>query len=329
LTGNVDGIKLLGSRNNTLELNRVSSGIGTGVYVADSNFNFFFHNGFFNNSLKSASVNSSNLWDNGFEGNFWGYEGFVDADQNGIADSPFVLGNGDKDNFPLMAEYTQFALLVDNYTYVIGVVSNSTISDFRYFRLPENFTSQISFRASAFEGSFEGLGLCRIAIPNALTRPPFEVTVDNNPPLNQRILDSNGTHSWLYFSFPYFGGEVRIVTAAPAPPFWTELWFWGIVALAVVVGALALAVFLFNRRLGSYRKTIDEFEKRLREKETSPLETARKLFDADVEERSLKIGKFEEKYGVRIRPRDSLEDVFRGLDLKKKEKEEKKDEVNS
>jgi hypothetical protein len=149
------------------------------------------------------------------------------------------------------------------------------------------------------------------------------VTVDNVSPLYQAVVGSNVTHSWLYFSFPYVGGVVRIANPPPAPPFWTEFWFLGIVVLSIVVAVLALAIYFFYRRLGSYRRTIEEVERKLTERETTPLEVARRLFSSDVEKRSVKIGKFEEKYGVKIRPRESLDDVFRGLDLKKKENKAK------
>jgi hypothetical protein len=98
--------------------------------------------------------------------------------------------------------------------------------------------------------------------------------------------------------------------------------------LASVVGGLSLAVFVFYRRLGTYRKNIEEFEKRLEEREASTLEVARRLFDIDVERRGTKINKFGEKYGVKIRPRENIEDILRGLELKKKEKQGK-DEENS
>jgi hypothetical protein len=80
--------------------------------------------------------------------------------------------------------------------------------------------------------------------------------------------------------------------------------------------------------LSSYRRTIDDFERRLRERESNPLEIARRLFDADVEQRRAKIGSFEDKYGIKIRPRDSLNDIVGGLELKEKKKK-KKDEASS
>jgi parallel beta-helix repeat protein len=315
LSGNGDGVMVVNSFNNTCMFNVVSSNVGFGVYVLNSSFNVFLYNSFFNNSLV-GSFNSSNFWDNGVEGNFWGYEGFVDDNRDGLGDFAFIIGEGERDNFPLMGEYAQFFANVDDNQYLISVISNSSVSYFVYFRDPENLTSVVSFKV----GTSEGLGFCRVCLPHALVQPPFEVMVDNAAPLYYGVVKSNATHSWLYFAFPYIGGDAKIVTAVGGAPFWTEVWFWGIVGLAVAVGFLAIAVFLFYRRLSLYRKRIEEFERRLRERELSPLEVARRFFSADVERRSVKIGKFEEKYGVKIRPRDSLEDILRVLESKQKEK---------
>lgn len=322
IEANTEGIRILNSNNNDLELNDVFSSLGSSIYVLNSSFNIFLHNNVFNNTLKPASLNSSNTWNDGIEGNFWGYEDLVDNNRDGIADTPFVLNDTERDDFPLMGPYTQVSVWMENQEYVVGIVCNSSILDFRYFREPLNATSLISFRVS----EFEGLGFCRISLPRALIQPPFEITVDNAEPLYQQIISSNLTYSWVYFSFPYIGGNARIVPAAPAPPFWAEFWFWGIVALAIIIVALALAIFFFYRRLGSYKVTIEEFEKKLEEKESSPMEVARRLFSVDVKDRGAKISKFEEKYGVKIRPRNSLEDVFKRL---KRRKNDEKEEVNS
>ena len=52
----------------------------------------------------------------------------------------------------------------------------------------------------------------------------------------------------------------------------------------------------------------------------SPFEIASALFRTDVERRQSKIGKFEEKYGVRIQPRSTLDDVVRSIERKKRVK---------
>jgi parallel beta-helix repeat protein len=324
LTHNGDGLTLWQSNNNTVELNIVSLSLRRGIDVSFSDFNFIVHNGFFNNSLSSASLNSSNSWDDGIEGNFWGYDGFVDSDRNGVADSPFVLGDGEKDNFPLMGEYTELSTIVNGRQYTVGIVSNSSVSDLRFIQTAENASALVIFRVSEVEGMI----FCRVGVPRAMALAPFDVTIDNNEPSYQNIVGSNGTHTWVYFSFP-LGGDVRIVTAAPAPPFWAEFWFWGITVLGIVVAILTYAIFLFYRRLTAYRRTVEEVERKLRERESSPLEVARRKFSSDVERRSVKIGEFEEKYGVKIRPRESLDAIFRVLEKKNKGGSEEDDDVNT
>jgi hypothetical protein len=263
------------------------------------------------------------VWDDGIEGNFWGYDNFVDSDRNGIADSPFVLGEGEKDNFPLMGQYVELSTVVNGRQYTVGIVSNSSASDLTFIQTVENASALVIFRAS----KVEGMVFCRVDIPHAMALAPFDVTIDNNQPSYLNVVGSNGTNTWLYFSSP-LGGDVRIATTTPAPPFWSEFWFWGIVALGVIVAVLTYAIFLFYRRLTAYRKTVEEVERKLRERESSPLEVARKMFSSDVERRSVKIGEFEEKYGIKIRPRESLDAIFRGLE-KKNKGGNKEDEVNS
>jgi len=91
--------------------------------------------------------------------------------------------------------------------------------------------------------------------------------------------------------------------------------------LATTAGLVVLASFslryyrMFNRQ----KRLLERYEREL--KRLSPLETARILFKADVERREATIGRFEEKYGVKVRPRRTLEDAIKSLELKKKEDE--------
>lgn len=91
--------------------------------------------------------------------------------------------------------------------------------------------------------------------------------------------------------------------------------------VATTVGAVILVSFgmRYYRMFNKQKKVIERYERELGR--LSPLEIARVLFKADVERREAKIGRFEEKYGVSVRPRRTLEDVIKSLELKKKAEE--------
>jgi parallel beta-helix repeat protein len=88
-------------------------------------------------------------------------------------------------------------------------------------------------------------------------------------------------------------------------------------ALTATVIGVAAILFSMNMR---FRRKISEQDRIIQA--YNPLEIARILFMDDVEKRGVKIGEFEEKHGIKIQPRNTLEDVLK--DLEKKEKKGKK-----
>lgn len=74
-----------------------------GIYLElCSQGNLLYHNTFLGN-LHNAHSDDLNQWDYEGEGNYWfSYVG-IDADENGIGDSPYVIASDrDQDNFPLL-----------------------------------------------------------------------------------------------------------------------------------------------------------------------------------------------------------------------------------
>jgi hypothetical protein len=67
--------------------------------------NNLFHNDFLGNQTGVLENDSSNLWDNGAEGNYWSSFTGVDLNHNGISDTPFLLDShsNETDNYPLMS----------------------------------------------------------------------------------------------------------------------------------------------------------------------------------------------------------------------------------
>ena len=101
---NLEGIYLrFGSNNNEIWGNTVSDNNRYGIaLVESSNNNLVFYNYIFNNSL-SGFDRSNNVWDNGTIGNYWSdYDG-VDANDNGIGDTPYLIEgtSGSRDNYPI------------------------------------------------------------------------------------------------------------------------------------------------------------------------------------------------------------------------------------
>jgi parallel beta-helix repeat protein len=92
-------------------------------------------------------------------------------------------------------------------------------------------------------------------------------------------------------------------------------------AAIAIVAAMSTLTLKYHSKLGEQRKLIEKYKSEL--ERISLLDIARTLFEADVQRRHAKIEKFGQKYGISVKPRDTLEDVIANLELKKKEEESK------
>ncbi len=124
IESNVDGIHFYFSPDNQILQNTISKN-DTAVWLDASNGNDIIGNTISNNymgvyldlgsegnlaygnafidNVHDAHSTSVNQWDYKGKGNYWSdYQG-IDADENGIGDSPYVIrSKGDQDNFPLL-----------------------------------------------------------------------------------------------------------------------------------------------------------------------------------------------------------------------------------
>ena len=117
INNNSFGISLWYSNNNTLSGNLISNNsIGitidpagimfdlSGILVSPiSKNNKIFLNNFINNNFNAYDNGSDNMWDNGFTGNHWDDYLGVDANDDGIGDTPYIIPGtaGSQDNFPI------------------------------------------------------------------------------------------------------------------------------------------------------------------------------------------------------------------------------------
>jgi hypothetical protein len=97
-------------------------------------------------------------------------------------------------------------------------------------------------------------------------------------------------------------------------PIWALWWFWGILVLVLGNAVLGSFSIRYRRKVAEQMKILQAY---------SPFVIAEALFKADIERRGLKIRDFERKYGVKIQPRSTLEDVIGSLETKERTEKEK------
>jgi nitrous oxidase accessory protein len=96
------GVVLLFSDDNLIKDNTICYQ-NIGIYFEQSYNNTLYHNNFIDNAVQAdAYWSSDNVWDNGFEGNYWSDYNGTDADQDGIGDTPYSIDVDDIDYYPLM-----------------------------------------------------------------------------------------------------------------------------------------------------------------------------------------------------------------------------------
>jgi len=314
VSNNRDGINLYYSRDNVFTCNTVANSSLYGISFSSSSHNKILHNNFINNIEPSSSVNSVNSWDNGAEGNYWSDYTGADANSDGIGDKPYTIDENSQDSNPLMAMFLQFTIITESQSYEIAVVCNSAISDFKYYYTFGNRTKALSFKVNDTISK----GFCRICVPHTLIAPPQTVTIDHSPPPYFKTVYTNGTHTWLYFTYDYQEHEVTIVHMSY--PEELALSQWAILCLAIIIVVLLAISFKYYRMFNKQKKVIQAYERELGSFPVSHPERARTRFIKDMIERKEKIEKFEKKYGITIKPANTLEDLIKKLGVEKEVK---------
>ena len=97
------GIGLVSSSSNTVSGNNVTNN-WHGIYLVSSSSNTVYHNNFVNNTKQAYPSSSANVWDDGYPsgGNYWSDYTGVDANHDGIGDTPYVIDSNNQDRYPLM-----------------------------------------------------------------------------------------------------------------------------------------------------------------------------------------------------------------------------------
>ena len=304
------GIDLYHSRDNILTGNTVSNN-SYGISLKSSSKNAIFHNNFINNTEPTSSLDSVDSWDNGAEGNYWSDYHGTDANWNGIGDTQYPIDEKSLDRYPLMAMFLQFNIATETHSYKIDAVCSSAISNFRYYYDPEDKISAVSFKVNVTEDT----GFCRICVPNSLIEPPHTVTASYNPLSYSKTVHTNGTHTWLYFTYGPSEHEITIMHKPPSEQL--LLFRWTIFGLAIIIVILFSISVNYYRLFNKRKKVIEAYEREVGSFPVSHEERARIRFIKDLIEREEKIEKFKKKYGIKIQPASTLDDLMEKLGVQK------------
>ena len=124
-------------------------------------YNILYHNSFVNNTLQAYdcectdphTIQHLNIWDNGTCGNYWSDYSGIDADGDGIGDTPYPVSTDDSDTCPLMAP-TAFPLTENSgflgtniplelgLTFTAGAVFATSATVYLFFRRKKSKTKQ-------------------------------------------------------------------------------------------------------------------------------------------------------------------------------------------
>jgi parallel beta-helix repeat protein len=203
------GINLYSSSNNVFSGNTISNssqGVSISFY---SSFNVFYHNNFYSPVQVSKSV-VSNAWDFEGEGNFWSDYNGTGTSHGGIGVIPYVIDSSNQDNFPLAGTFSSFEITVASEVYTTTIISNSTISDFRFELGPETGNKMIHFEVSGEKGT---VGFCRVAVPADLMNDSLILFVGEEEAVPTFLNVTGTTQIYLYFTYSQSNQTVTITSS--------------------------------------------------------------------------------------------------------------------
>jgi parallel beta-helix repeat protein len=208
LHNDFSGMSFYSSSSNVVCGNTITSNsYGINLALSSGN-NTIYHNNF--NNTYQAWSESTNVWNYGDEGNYWSDYSRQDLNEDGIGDTPYNIDAVNKDNYPLMGMFSNFSITLNRETYSVTVISNSTISVFRFQIGAETGNKMIYFNATGKDGT---VGFCRVKIPASLMNYPHIVVVDSEEIIPTLLNVSNEAYAYLYFTYFHKNRTITIISS--------------------------------------------------------------------------------------------------------------------
>ena len=131
ITNNGNGI-MITSSNNIISRNTISFNDESGIHLGtDSKNNIIFRNTIEGNLVNNGNdEGTNNQWDNGTIGNYWSDYPGVDANDDGIGDTPYDITGAasSQDNFPIWDDGPEFKIPGYNLFLLLGILSIVSIT---------------------------------------------------------------------------------------------------------------------------------------------------------------------------------------------------------
>jgi len=203
-----NGVSFYYSSNNMISGNTIKNN-NHGMYLALYSSNNTIQCNNFNNTYQ-VWTDSTNVWDDGNEGNYWSDYTGQDLNGDGIGDHPYGIDVNNQDNHPLMGMFSDLAVTLEGETYHVTTICNSTISDFRFEIGSETGNKIIRFNSTGKDGT---IGFCRVMIPTELMNYPYIVLAGMEEIVPTLLDVSNEIYVYLYFTYIHSSYTITIISS--------------------------------------------------------------------------------------------------------------------
>ena len=135
-----------------------------GIYMASSSSNTIYRNNFVDNNMQAYSgTGTGNVWDKnipgeGRQGNYWSDYTGIDANGDGIGDTPYRITPVGADNYPLTNTWSEHDISIENVTlstnetYIGSIVDiNVTVKNKGELGIPETFNLTVKYDTNTIE----------------------------------------------------------------------------------------------------------------------------------------------------------------------------------